>query len=482
MIFTIIVIAYVTFLIGVAVVKSRGIKSQDDFMVAGRNVPVKLLVGTLVCTWIGSGSLFGGSGMAFRAGFAGLWQSAGAWVGIVIVYFLAHRVRRIAQYTVPDLLEKRYNPAARVFGTILVIVAYLTIAGYQFKGGGRLITIISGGSIDPDTGAVITCLVVIAFTLLAGMVSIVSIDVFNGLIMVIGVSLAIPLALKNAGGWSEITQTLPGSHFAVFGDHNLKWALGLFFPTLFLLLGESSMYQKFFSARDEKAARRAVIGMVVGVVVIEFLLVLLAIVGSGIYWGDGSFWEGGIVGGTLIAGQTEEIILRIARFDVGVIGGCLLLCAGVAIILSTGNTFLMIPSTNVTRDIYHRFIRPNASDREIILFQRIAIVVLGLAALAASTRFTYILSMAYYAYVMVGAGLTPAILACFLWKRVTPMGGLASIIGGMAATIISQFVFGLEVEQLIYPALCVSLPLLIFVSLATKPSPEEKWRPFYADK
>jgi SSS family solute:Na+ symporter/sodium/proline symporter len=329
---------------------------------------------------------------------------------------------------------------------------------------------------------VITCLIIIAFTLLAGMVSIVSIDVFNGLIMVIGVTVAIPLALKNAGGWSELTQVLPASHFSVFGDHNLKWALGLFFPTLFLLLGESSMYQKFFSAKDEKSARRAVIGMVVGVVVIEFLLVLLAIVGSGIYWGDGSFWEGGIIGGTMIAGQTEEIILRIARFDVGVIGGCLLLCAGVAIILSTGNTFLMIPSTNVTRDIYHRFIRPNASDREIILFQRIAIVVLGLAALAVSTRFTYILSMAYYAYVMVGAGLTPAILACFLWKRVTPMGGLTSIIGGMAATIISQFVFGLEVEQLIYPALCVSLPLLIFVSLATKPSPEEKWRPFYADK
>jgi len=363
-----------------------------------------------------------------------------------------------------------------------VIVAYLTIAGYQFKGGGRLIAIISGGSIDPDTGAVITCLIIIAFTLLAGMVSIVSIDVFNGLIMVIGVVIAIPLAMKSAGGWSEITQTLPAQHFTVFGDHNAKWALGLLLPTFLLLLGESSMYQKFFSAKDEKSARRAVIGMVVGVVAIEALLVFLAIVGSAIYWGDGSFWEGGVAGGSLIAGQTEEIILRIARFDVGAIGGCLLLCAGVAIILSTGNTFLMIPSTNVTRDIYHRFIRPDATDKEIVRFQRIAIVVLGLTALAVSTRFTYILSMAYYAYVMVGAGLTPAILACFLWKRVTPMGGLSSIIGGMAATIISQFVFGLEVDQLIYPALCVSIPLLIFVSLATKPSPEEKWKPFFADK
>lgn len=477
MVFKVVVVLYLLILIGIAIYKSRSVKGQDDFMVAGRSVPVYMLVGTLVCTWIGSGSLFGGSGMAFRVGFPALWQSAGAWVGIVIVYFLAGRVRRIAQYTVPDLLEKRYNTAARVFGTLVIIVAYLTIAGYQFRGGGRLITIISEGAIDPQTGAVITCGIIILFTLLAGMVSIVSIDIFNGILMIVGVAVAIPLALKSAGSWGEVTAALPPSHFTVFGDENLYWGLGLFFPTLFLLLGESSMYQKFFSARSASAARRAVIGMVIGVVAIEFLLVLLAVIGSGIYWKDPSFYA---ADGSMLNAVTEEIILRIARFNIGTIGGSMLLGAAVAIILSTGNTFLMIPSTNITRDIYHRFIRPNATDREIVLFQRIAIVVLGLTALAVSTRFTYILSMAYYAYVMVGAGLTPAILACFLWKRVTPAGGLASIVGGMAMTILAQFMFGLEVEQLIFPALGVSLPLLIIVSLLTKPSAPEKWAPFYA--
>ncbi len=87
---------YLVFLIGVSVFRSRAVKTQDDFMVAGRNVPWHLLVGTLVCTWIGSGSLFGGAGLAFREGFSALWMSAGAWVGIIVVYFLAGRVRRIA--------------------------------------------------------------------------------------------------------------------------------------------------------------------------------------------------------------------------------------------------------------------------------------------------------------------------------------------------------------------------------------------------
>ena len=141
MLFFATIVGYFLVLMGVSVWKSRTTKTQDDFMVAGRSVPTWYLVGTLICTWIGSGSLFGGAGLAFREGIGDLWMSAGAWVGIVIVYFLAHRVRRIAQYTVADILEKRYTPAARVLGTLTVIVAYMAITGYQFRGAGRLLNL-----------------------------------------------------------------------------------------------------------------------------------------------------------------------------------------------------------------------------------------------------------------------------------------------------------------------------------------------------
>ena len=147
------IVIYLAILIGISVYRSLRVKTQDDFMVAGRRVTAIFLVGTLVCTWIGSGSLFGGAGRAFRNGFSALWMSAGAWAGIAIVYFLAHRVRRIAQYTVPDLLETRYNPSARVLGTVAIIIAYLTIASYQFIGGGRLLNILLGW--DPAVGAAV---------------------------------------------------------------------------------------------------------------------------------------------------------------------------------------------------------------------------------------------------------------------------------------------------------------------------------------
>ena len=142
-----VVFAYPLTLIAVSLWRSRGVKSHEDFMVAGRNVPVILLVGTLVCTWIGSGSLFGGAGLAYRTGIAELWFSFGAWMGLVVAYFIAGRVRHIAEYTVPDLLEKRYNAAARLLGTLAIILAYVTIAAYQFRGGGWILTIVTDGAI-----------------------------------------------------------------------------------------------------------------------------------------------------------------------------------------------------------------------------------------------------------------------------------------------------------------------------------------------
>lgn len=481
------ILVYLAFLIGVSVHRSRKVKTQDDFMVAGRSVSTLFLVGTLVCTWIGAGSLFGGAGRAFRGGFSALWMSAGAWVGIAIVYFLAPRVRRIAQYTVPDILEIRYNPAARVLGTVAIIIAYMTIASYQFIGGGRLLNIVVGW--DVEIGQAVTAGVVLLYTILAGMMSIVVLDLFNGIVITGGILLAAPFALKAAGGWSTLTETLPATHFSLYGATGIAAALGLFFPTFFLLLGESSMYQKFMSAKDETSARRAVVGMIVGVILVETLLAITAIFGAGVFWGDANFMG---ADGVFNRAATETIILELARNVLPTGIGVLLLTGAVAIIFSTANTFLMIPSTNLTRDIYQRFIQPDASEKRIILFQRIMIVILVAVAFSISTFFESILDMALYAYTMVGAAVTPALLAAFLWKRVTPKAGTVSIAAGMITTLIfailsksgvesinfGLFLLPLSYDYIIYPAATLSISSLIVVSLLTPPSPEEKWRPF----
>jgi len=496
-----VVVVYLVLLIGVAIRQSRRVKSQADFMVAGRSVPTLMLVGTLVCTWIGSGSLFGGAGLAFRDGVGDLWMSAGAWAGIVVVMFLATRVRKIADYSVPELLERRYNGAARLLGTLVVIIAYMTIAGYQFRGAGRLLNLVVpidetvGGWMGHapsaentatgyfPTAALISALVIMSFTALAGMVSVVSIDIFNGILMIVGVFVGLFLVVSQVGGWSEVVARVPPTHFETFAGRGPGWAMGYFFPTFFLLLGESSMYQKFLSAKDGKAARRAAMGMVIGVVLIESAIAFLAIAGAAKYQGSSEFFGPDGV----IAAKSEEIILHLARHDLPTVAGCLLMAGALAIIFSTANTFLMVPALNFGHDVYKRFLRPSASEKDVIRVQRIMIFVFGLLAFTLAFRFKTILGMAYMAYTMVGAGLTPALLAVFLWKRVTTQGAVASMLTGMVivllvnvfrSSLVELYPFMEDSTYDVYPAIVGSLACLIGVSLLTAPSPEAKWRPF----
>ncbi len=485
-----VVLVYPLILIGVSVWRSRTVKSHDDFMVAGRSVPVALLVGTLVCTWVGSGSLFGGAGLAFRSGISELWFSFGGWIGLLVAFFIAGRVRRIAQYTVPDLLEQRYSPAARVLGTIAIILAYVTIAAYQFRGGGWILSIVTDGAITPITGMLITASAIVLFTAFAGMVSIVTVDVFNGIVITLAVLLTLPYLIINFGGVGQVIQSLPQEHLTPLGGHNLVWVIGLSMPTFLLILGESGMYQKFFSAKDERAARKAVLGMVVGIVVIETALALVAIVGRAVY--------PDLVEQTSIVGRaaSETVIIHIARHGLPVAGGAILLAAAIAIVLSTGNTFLLVPSTNVSRDIYQRFINPSASESQMLGLQRIFIVLFGALGLLLLTQFETVLQMALYAYALVGASVTPALLAAFLWKRVTPEGGVACIAGGLGSIIgigvLSRFGVNLTMTfgaatfdfadstYIVIPGVIVSVALLVIVSLLTKPSAEEKWAPFFS--
>jgi SSS family solute:Na+ symporter len=152
-----------------------------------------------------------------------------------------------------------------------------------------------------------------------------------------------------------------------------------------------------------------------------------------------------------------------------------------------------VPSTNLTRDIFQRFIRPDASDKTIIWFQRLTIVVLAGVTLLVTTQFENILDMALYAYTMVGAAVTPALLAAFLWRRVTPLGGMVSIAAGMLGTIVFAGLarsgmetlplgfanLPLEYDYIIYPAGFLSFASLIIVSYLTPKSPPEKWQPFW---
>jgi len=465
------ILAYLIFLFIFGLRISKRLKREEDFLVAGRSLTAPVLVGTLLASWIGSGDIFSVSDLSYNHGYSSLIGSSGGWLGIIIVFFIAARVRRFGQFTVPDILEARYNKWARILGTITTIIAYVTIVSYQFRGGGWVLNIITEGKITEKQGIIIVAIFVITYTLLAGMLSVAYLDIFNGLIMIGGIFLALPFLIQHVGGMDHIVANVTARQHPFLGNMTWIQAMGYFVPTLLLALGNGNMYQRFFSAKDEREAKKSVIGWIVGVILLGIVLQSLAVVGS-------SYFKG------LEAREAGKIILFVAHKGVPVAVGCALMAAIVAIIISTANSFLLVPATNVIRDIYQRFINPNLPDKKMILYSRLTVIMLGLIAYSLISFFPRILDAAYAAYTVYGVGITPALMAVFFWKRATVAGGVLSILGGMATTVIWEVInkvqghlpFGVPA---VYPALVLSLFLLVFVSLISSKPSAEKWKPFF---
>jgi SSS family solute:Na+ symporter len=460
MIYVIVLSAVVLTLTAVTIYKTIGVRNKKDFMLAGQSLPWYVLVFTLLSSWIGAGSLFAGGENAYKNGFAALWQPAGGWLGLIVIASIAGRARRFAQFTVPDLLEKRYNTTARVLGTIAIVISYTVITSYQFKGGGDVLHLIFP-ELERATGMYMIAGFVILFTAAAGMASVAYLDLVIGGLVTVIVVIAVPLLLADAGGWSGVRAALPASHFEVFGNLSVSQALGFLLPTMLLLIGNQGMYQKFFAARSERDAKLAVAGWIVGTLLLETLLITFAVIGSAKFHTE----------------NPREIIPISARLGLPPIFGALLLGGIFAKVISTANNYLFSPATNIIHDVYERFMNKAASKTESLVASRVIVVLLGGWALLQATRFESILKAALYAYTVYGTAVTPAVLAVFFWKRATTAGAISSIILGTVVTVGWQILVpdGLDA---VYPALATSVFSLVAVSLATPPPDEQKWRQF----
>jgi SSS family solute:Na+ symporter/sodium/proline symporter len=487
-------------LLSVSLARLGKVKTKADYLVAGRSLPAFVLVFTLLSSWIGSGSLLGGAENAYKHGFAALWQAAGGWAGLALIYFIAPRARKFAQFTIPDLLEARYNQTARVLGVIAVLFAYTAITSYQFIGGGDILHLIFP-TITAVHGQYILAGFVTLFTMIAGMGSVAYMDVVIGLLATFTMIAALPVLVHFAGGWDGVRAVLPASHFQLFGDihpfnsynrtladgskEQVQSALDIFLPTCLLMLGNQAMYQKFFSAKSEKDATRATLGWVVGTVILESVIVGLAVVGSALYrTGE-------------VSQRPREILAYTAVHAFGGAGhslgasrllgllGALLVGAIFAKVVSTANNYLFSPSTNLINDVYVRYVRPAASNREVLVVSRLAVIGLGGWALWQSLGTTSVLKQSLYAYTIYSAALTPVILAAFFWRRATAAGAVTSIAAGTVATLLWDKPFvsqhlpaSLAARDAILPALIVSLLCLGVVSLLTKRPSERQLRPF----
>jgi len=450
--YLIVIVIYLLLMGGTAVYfAKRRVHTGKEFMLAGQSLPLWVMMGTLLATWVGSGTIVGGAAFTYQQGpLATIFFYAGVPIGIVIFYFfLAEKVRSLSRHTIPEVLEERYGPVARVLAALCILLAYVGITSYQFIGGGYVLNLTTG--IPVGLGSAMTALFIVFLALTGGLFSVAYTDALSALLILFGLVFGLPFALGAAGGL-DFFRALPPMKQTLTGGLTLAQTLGYSLPFLMLILGEQNMYQRFSAARNGATAKQANIGFFAGSVVVLTLVPLIASSAVILYPDI----------------QPDTALLKIALDSMPFLVGAPLLAAAVAFIITTGDSYLLSCSTNVTHDFYVRFFNPSASETQRLWITRWVVLCLGILAWVLGTFFPSVLAIQMYSYTMYGAAITPAVLAAFLWRRVTAAGGIASIIMGGGGTLFWEL--GLQ-RPMGWNSILFSLPLsvgaLVFVSLLT---------------
>ena len=458
------ILVYLLALVAVGFRGSRRVASQEDFSVAGRRLSTFVLFSTLLATWIGTGSIFGNAEKTYRVGLAAVILPVASLLGIAVLYFIAGRARGLQQITIQDLLEQRYNATARLFGVITLVIAYTTIVSYQYRAAGAVLNL-ALPELPVGAAVVLSAVFIVVYTAAAGMVSIARIAVVQGTTMILGITVAFCFFWVRAGGQEGMARVLEPPHFLLLGPISPLEAVGLLLPAFLLVLGDANMYQRFFSARSEGVARKAVLWTLAGVGFMEWMIILTA-------WVASSLEPDLDIHGRVIAYAARDHLPSLL--------GAVVLTAILAIVLSTAGSYLLAPATSLVRDVYQRFLNPSASERSLVFMLRLMVVVLGFLAYYLSTLSAEFLSVALLAYTIYGAGITPALLAAFFWRRATAAGAVTSIVLGTAVTLGWQL-YGNPALDAVVPAVAVSVMALVSVSLLTAPPPPEKTAPFFPE-
>jgi SSS family solute:Na+ symporter len=446
--YLIVIFGYLLVLIVVGlVITKRSVKNSDDFVVAGRRLPLVVLIGTLLATWCGGGGITGSANFIYTYGpFAGIIHFLGPPIGIIILYWVSGRVRQTTTYTIPELFETKYGSGARILSSICIILAYAGIVSSQFMAAGRIIAMSAG--INQTLATVLSAVGIIIITVSGGMVTVAYTDAVGAFIMVVGFLIAVPLLMGQIDLPGGIIANLPDTKNSFTAGLSGVQLLGYMLPSLFLILGDQNLMQRFGAARDSREARKSNIGMFIAEIAV--IVTTILIVTAGIF----------LIPSTA---APDTIIFQLALGYLPFVFGAILMAACVTFVITTGDSFLLSAATNLTYDIWAQFIKKDATDKEKLRFIRGVIVVLGVVSFVMGMYFPNILSIQMYSYTMYGAAITPALLCALFYKGVTKVGGLAGIVTGAVITILWDAI--LKSPMGIRSAL-ISVPLSFIVIFA----------------
>ena len=394
----------------------RAVRGTADFFVAGRSLGPGLIFATFLAANIGAGSTVGATGAAYVDGYAAWWWNGSAALGsLVLAFWVGPRIWREAQrlglLTVGDFLEHHFGRDVRGLAAAIIWAGSFLILCGQLKGAAEVLQRVGGVSLG--TGAFIAALCTLGYFVMGGLKSAAWVNVVQLAVILLGFTLAAPLATGAAGGLHDLN----GSS-SLFRGSEVGWhTLFLLGPAFFLSPG---LIQKAFGARDTTALTRGIAWNGAALMVFACLPVLI-----------------GIAAQTLEPGlPRKEMALPVMLADhLPAAIGSLALAAVFSAELSSADAVLFMLATSGARDFYRGFLRPQASDARVLLVARLMAVAGACIGFLLTFLLDSVLSALTIFYQLMVVTLFAPILGGLFLPRAGRWGALASMLVGVATLI-----------------------------------------------
>jgi solute:Na+ symporter, SSS family len=359
-------VVYSVGIVGLGIWTARFVRGSSEFFVAGRSLGPGLILASMLAANIGAGSTVGAAGLAYRDGLSAWWWVGSAGLGsLVFAFFVAPRLWQLAKehdfYTTGDFLEFRYGPAVRGLTTALVALGVLALLAGQLIAGATILNVLTG---MPRWAGALTggALMTVYFTA-GGLLGSAWVNSLQLIVMLIGLLMALPVALGSVGGWTALTS---GPVPSGFGDIMYSAGPGSGW-TLLALLGPAfiispGLIQKAYGGANASAVRTGVALNAVALLAFAFVPVTF-----------------GMIARVALPENTDPnaVLPTVLTEALPPWLGAIALAAVFSTEVDTCDAILFMLSTSASKDLYKRFINPAATDSQLLRVGRGTAVVGG---------------------------------------------------------------------------------------------------------
>jgi len=423
------VIVYLLVTIAIGLMAAKRVQNSADFAIAGRHLPMAMIVTTTFATWFGSETVLGIPAKFVNGGLHGVVEDPfGAGFCLIFVgLFFAGKLYRMTLLTISDYYRERYGRTVEVICSLIIMVSYLGWVSAQVTALGLVFNVLSNNAISIELGMVIGVVSILAYTLFGGMWSVAITDFIQMIILVVGLSILAVFAADQAGGADKVVSlAISKDMFKFLPEPNFKDVVFFFAAAITIMFGsipQQDVFQRVMSANSLEAATRGpVIG---GICYILFAFVPMFLVVSAMIIMPET-------AATLMAEDPQKVLPTLVMAHMPFIMQVLFFGALLSAIKSCASATLLAPSVTFTENIWRQF-HPHQSDKQELRAMRItvlafSVVVLCYAILMQGTSIYEMVSGAYQVP-LVGA-FVPLTFGLY-WKRATTQGAIFAIVLGL---------------------------------------------------